>query len=66
MKKDSDNSPKIMTVPEVARYLHLHATTVYKLLKNKDIPAFKLGSDWRFEKTEIDRWVNELAKRGQH
>jgi len=65
MKKGGDNFAEIMTVPEVARYLHLHVTTVYKLLKNKDIPAFKLGSDWRFEKAEIDSWVKELAKRGQ-
>ena len=46
----------IMTVEDVAEYLQVHPSTIYRLLKRKRIPAFKLGSDWRFNRESIDRW----------
>ena len=46
----------VMTVREVAAYLHVHRSTVYKLLKRHQIPAFRMGSDWRFHIEAIDRW----------
>jgi excisionase family DNA binding protein len=50
----------VMTLDEVAQYLHVHPSTVYRLLKNKQIPAFKLGSDWRFNQESIERWMKKL------
>ena len=44
----------VMTVREVSAYLHVHPGTIYKLLKRHQIPAFHVGSDWRF-KIEDDR-----------
>jgi excisionase family DNA binding protein len=46
----------VLTVPEVAEYLHLSPSTIYKLLKRREIPAFKIGSDWRFNISHIDKW----------
>jgi len=46
----------ILTVENVAEYLRVHPSTIYRLLKQKRIPAFKLGSDWRFNRESIDRW----------
>ena len=46
----------IMTVEDVAEYLQVHPSTIYRLLKRKRIPAFKLGSDWRFNRESIDHW----------
>jgi excisionase family DNA binding protein len=45
-----------MTVSETAEYLKLHPTTLYRLLKRQAIPGFRIGSDWRFNVEEIDRW----------
>jgi excisionase family DNA binding protein len=45
-----------MTVKDLAEYLSVHPTTVYRLLKGKLLPAFKVGSDWRFNVESIDRW----------
>jgi excisionase family DNA binding protein len=36
----------VLTVEEVARYLHVHKSTIYRLLRQKELPAFKVGSDW--------------------
>ena len=46
----------VLKVREVAEYLGVPVTTVYRLLKDKEIPAFRLGSDWRFNIESIDRW----------
>lgn len=52
----SELSRKVMTVKELADYLALHPSTVYRLLKLRQIPGFRVGSDWRFNVEEIDRW----------
>ena len=49
----------IMTVPMLARYLRCHPSTIYRLLKGKEIPAFKIGSDWRFQKSTIENWLRK-------
>jgi excisionase family DNA binding protein len=52
----------VMTLEEVAEYLRIHPSTVYRLLKKGQLPAFKVGSDWRFNREHIDRWrLNESS-----
>ena len=51
---------KVMTVEEVSHYLHIHPSTLYRLLKRGEIPAFRIGSDWRFNIEEIDIWRSNL------
>lgn len=46
----------VLTLEEVATYLRVHPSTIYRMLKKKQIPAFKVGSDWRFNVESIDRW----------
>ncbi len=47
---------KVMTVKELSDYLKVHPSTVYRQLKRGKLPAFKVGSDWRFNIESIDRW----------
>jgi excisionase family DNA binding protein len=49
----------VLTLEDVAQFLHVHPSTVYRLLKNRSIPAFKVGSDWRFNQDSIERWIKE-------
>jgi excisionase family DNA binding protein len=51
---------KVMTLEEVAEFLHVHPSTVYRLLRTHKIPAFKMGSDWRFNQESIERWIKKL------
>jgi excisionase family DNA binding protein len=46
----------VMTVKEVCNYLRLHENTIYRLLKAGQLPAFRIGSDWRFNVGNIHRW----------
>jgi excisionase family DNA binding protein len=49
----------VLTLEDVAQFLHVHPSTIYRLLKKREIPAFKVGSDWRFNLESIQRWMNE-------
>lgn len=49
-------SPKVLTVNELAHYLRVHRSTIYRLLKKEQLPGFKIGSDWRFNVEVIDEW----------
>ena len=50
------NLVETYTAEEVAGYLKLHPYTVRRLAREKQIPAFRVGGQWRFRKDEIDRW----------
>jgi excisionase family DNA binding protein len=50
---------RIMTLEDVAGFLHVHVSTVYRLVKKHSIPAFKIGSDWRFNQDSIEQWIKE-------
>ncbi|MBU1125710.1 MAG: helix-turn-helix domain-containing protein [Candidatus Omnitrophica bacterium] len=63
-KKDSKpKRTQIMTIKEAANYLGIHAITVYRLIKNTDIPTFKLGGQWRFKKDILDGWLLTQMRR---
>ncbi len=53
---------KVLTVVEVAEYLHVHPSTIYRLLRRQEIPAFRVGSDWRFNRESIDAWRTAREK----
>ncbi len=57
-KHDAQPVKEIMTVADVARYLRCHPSSIYRLLKQRQIPAFRLGTDWRFRRSDIDRWID--------
>lgn len=49
----------ILTLEEVAAYLRLTPQTIYKWAQEKRIPAAKLGKEWRFRKSILDRWLDD-------
>ena len=49
-------APAVMTVKELSAYLHVHPTTIYRLLRNGQIPGFRIDGDWRFHIKAIDQW----------
>ena len=50
---------EILTLEEVAHYLRLKPQTIYKWAQERRIPAVKLGKEWRFRKSILDRWLDE-------
>lgn len=61
----NEQPEEVMTLEELALYLKLPKSTVYKLVQDGRIPGQKLGKQWRFGKQAIDLWLhNQPAKTG--
>jgi excisionase family DNA binding protein len=58
-----DNKDKeykqIMDIKELANYLRIGKSKIYNLIKDKKIPASKIGRQYRFSKEVIDAWLKE-------
>jgi excisionase family DNA binding protein len=48
----------ILTVDELATYLKVPKSTVYKLAQEGTLPGQKVGRHWRFQRQAIDQWMN--------
>jgi excisionase family DNA binding protein len=49
--------PTVMTIDELAAYLQVAKSTLYKLAQDGKVPGQKVGKHWRFSKEAIDRWL---------
>ena len=56
---------RVMTVSEVAAYLRISRITAYRMVRSGKLPAFRIGSDWRFTVEAIDRWRTEKESAGR-
>jgi excisionase family DNA binding protein len=60
-----DTQKPIMTVEEVADWLRLPSSTIYKLCLRGDIPCIKIGKHWRFQRKHIEIWFEQkILERG--
>ena len=55
---ESAAPPTLMTLQEVADYLRVTRSTIHRLLKRNQIPAFRIGRHWRFNTEEIETWCS--------
>jgi len=49
---------EFLTTDDVLGYLRINARTVYRLIKNGDIPAVRIGRQWRIRRCDLDSWLN--------
>jgi len=47
----------VLTVKEVAALLRVDEKTVYRLVKKRDLPGFKVAGAWRFKRVDIESWI---------
>ncbi len=50
---------EVLTIEELAGYLKIPKSTLYKLVREGKIPSQKIGRHWRFRKGAIDHWLEE-------
>lgn len=50
---------QVLTIDELASYLKISKSTLYKVVREGNIPSQKVGRHWRFRKEAIDRWLEE-------
>lgn len=52
----------ILTIREVADYLKVTERTLYRLVQDGKLPAFKVGNSWRFRREDLERWISEQSR----
>lgn len=50
----------MLTVAEVAAYLKISPTTVWRHCSTGVLPAFRVGRQWRVERRDLDTWIGKL------
>jgi excisionase family DNA binding protein len=50
---------KWLTMEELAAYLKMSRTKLYAMTQKGEIPASKIGNQWRFDRDEIDEWMKQ-------
>lgn len=53
---------KLMTVKELAEYLHISQQTLLIKVRKGEIPSYKIGWQWRFKREEIDTVFKKIQK----
>jgi excisionase family DNA binding protein len=53
----------ILTVKELAEFLKIAEKTAYRFASEGKVPGFKIGSAWRFRRSEITRWITEQEQK---
>jgi excisionase family DNA binding protein len=53
---------ELMTVAETCRYLKITPRTLYRYLRSRQIPAFKLGKEWRFVRSDLEQWIRDRTR----
>jgi excisionase family DNA binding protein len=48
---------KWLTLEQIAEYLQMSTSSIYKMAQKGKIPAYKVDRQWRFKREEIDAWV---------
>lgn len=50
--------PEVMTISDLAEYLQVSKSSLYKLVQQGKVPGQKVGKHWRFHKAAIDCWLS--------
>jgi excisionase family DNA binding protein len=56
-RPDDAIGSEVMTLQEVAGYLNCHYTTVYRLIRRGGFPTFRVGSDFRMRRADLEKWI---------
>jgi len=54
---NTDASFKLLTLSEVASILKISKRTLLRMIQNREIPAFKVGGQWRILESRFEEWV---------
>ena len=55
----------LLDVDDLAKYLKLQKQTIYNWLNQRKISGIKIGGVWRFDKSEVDKWLKSRARKAK-
>ena len=57
----TDNN-EIMKFEEVMEYLNIGKSTLYKLLRSREITSFKIGKVWKIPRKSVEDYIKKQMK----
>ena len=63
MEENNDESLEFLTVEETAELLQVSRRTLHRIIYRKDLPAFKVGGQWRIQENALAKWLEDLQER---
>ena len=57
MEMNTDPALKLLTLAEAATILKISKRTLHRMIQQQDIPAFKVGGQWRILESKFNEWV---------
>lgn len=61
MRSSVELGSEVLTIDEIARYLKVSSKTIHRMLKANEIPARRVGGQWRFMRDAILAWLDDRA-----
>jgi excisionase family DNA binding protein len=58
------DSIRLLTLDEAASLLQVSKRTLHRMIKINELPAFKVGGQWRVRETQLRQWVEHRESRG--
>jgi len=58
----AEPSGDVLTIEELASYLKIPKSTLYKLVREGSVPCQKVGKHWRFHRDAIDDWLKQRPR----
>lgn len=55
----NQSQKEYLSVSDMAEEFGIHEMTFYRMIRDKKIPAFKIGSQWRVRRADLDKWLDE-------
>ena len=63
MENELEPLRRLLTLKEAADVLQLSGRTVHQMVKRKELPAFKVGGQWRVSERQLTKWMQGLQER---
>ena len=57
MTTNDNRFQPFLTTEEVLSYLRITPRTIYRLIRSGELPALRIGRQWRFCRTDLDAWL---------
>jgi excisionase family DNA binding protein len=48
---------RFLTLPEAASLLQISTRTLQRMIRRNELPAFKVGGQWRVRESQLTRWI---------
>jgi excisionase family DNA binding protein len=60
--ENHDDPVRLLTLKETADMLQLSGRTVHRMIQRKELPAFRVGGQWRVNQKQLTKWMQRLQE----